>query len=85
MRGIPEKRLKEMAKGCPDGEKRHTLLRCVDECKELNPWQPISTAPLDRKIRLFKKYTKTQVEDTLALEEFRQYFSHWQELPQDPK
>lgn len=82
MRGITEERLRELFAGkC--GFDLEAMLK--NECKELNPWMPIESAPLNKKLRLFKITGQYQCDDTLYGEEFRAYYSHWQELPEDPK
>ena len=57
----------------------------ISECKELNPWLPIESAPLNRRIKLFNTAAKAQVVDCIYTKDFRQYYSHWQELPENPK
>lgn len=58
----------------------------LEECTELDPWLPIESAPLNRKIILFNIAAKSQVFDScLYTEAFRKYYSHWKELPEDPK
>ncbi len=59
----------------------------INECKELNPWQPIESAPIGKRIRLFspKSYMPNQSECQLYDESEKEHFTHWQELPEDPK
>lgn len=86
MRGITEERLRELRDGGSSPAFERTLKWLVhNECIELNPWQPIDTAPLGKHIRLFRIATKEQDEGTLRTNIHRQYYSHWQELPEDPK
>ena len=89
MRGITEERLKSIMNDsrCEiHPEVRLVIASLLEaECTELNPWQPIESAPLNKKIRLFWVSSNKQVECTLYSEEDRKYFSHWQELPISPK
>lgn len=66
----------------------------INECEELNPWQPIETAPKDRSILLFSPDTIRKIVvghyDSVSLK-FKGYAeqydnpTHWQELPENPK
>lgn len=87
MRGIAEEVLiNELNKHVPHSEIGTLLYLLIErECRELNPWRPIESAPLNKKLRLFKITGQYQCDDTLYGEEFRAYYSHWQELPEDPK
>ena len=60
------------------------LDQLIKKCTELNAWQPIETAPLNKPIRLFKK-AGYQYEGAIMIESHREFFTHWQELPEDPK
>lgn len=64
-----------------------------DECTELNPWQPIESAPKDRPIKI---YDAGYGQVVVNWSEFYTCFidphghkylnpTHWCELPEDPK
>lgn len=67
MRGITEKRLRELLKGVRANiDRQHNVYErnrlesivdglriAINECQELNQWHPIETSPKDRKIWLF--------------------------------
>ena len=67
----------------------------VHWCKELNPWQPIETAPKDRKIRLLfpesrdKAFNRKVIESFYNVDKVKIYWerlpSFWQEITPDPK
>ena len=85
MRGITEERLKEIKENYNQGTSRRLIEYLLDdECEELNAWQPIETAPLNKPIRLIKK-TQPQHVGEIMLDSHREFFTHWQELPEDPK
>ena len=107
MRGITEERLKalfydyqhkflysQLEKMYEPHAIMNILHMLVDECKELNAWQPIETAPKDREILVYappyqdlKSLTKIIAYHNSAgycIDELR-YPTHWQELPEDPK
>lgn len=56
----------------------------VAECKELDPWLPIESAPLRKEIRLYSR-EEGQIDSQLFDEEDRKYFTHWREATEDPK
>ena len=51
--------------------------------KELTPWLPIADAPLGKRLRLYNG--ETQIEGRLYEDIDRKCFTHYQELPADPK
>lgn len=81
MRGISEERLREIIDNPGYGGLLYGS-SLLNECTELNPWQPIESAPLKRRLRLFGR---NQVDAALNDEGDRAYYTHWQELPGDPK
>ena len=87
MRGITEERLKEvfikLYWSTSDDQELFTAL--LSECTELNAWQPIETAPLRKKIRLFEIGPNEQCDGEILFESDRKFYTHWQELPEDPK
>ncbi len=87
MRGITEERLKEVFSklywSTNDDKELFTAL--LSECTELNAWQPIETAPLRKKIRLFEIGPNEQCDGEILFESDRKFYTHWQELPKDPK
>lgn len=98
MRGITEERLKELfddyqhkflysqlEKMYEPHAIMNILHMLVDECKELNAWQPIETAPIRKKIRLFEIGPDEQCDGEILFESHRKFYTHWQELPDDPK
>ena len=86
MRGITEGSLRHVMKMHDMDDSKTSLIfsHLCNECKELNAWQPIETAPLNKPIRLFKK-AGYQYEGAIMIESHRDFFTHWQELPEDPK
>ena len=106
MRGITEERLKvlfddyqhkflysQLEKMYEPHAIMNILHMLVDECTELNTWQPIETAPHDRPI-----LARIQVDYGIEIEtEYHEIQwmgkkwscypnmpTHWQELPKDP-
>lgn len=94
MRGISEKRLiEEIELYDIDVHARDILNSLIDECQELNPWQPIDeNTPKDRPILFYYPPRYQRNEDTLISSEpsntraveFR-FATHWMELPEPPK
>ncbi len=86
MRGITEDRLKEVFSKLywSRNDEKELFNALLSECTELNAWRPIETAPLNTPIRLFKK-AGYQYEGAIMIESHRDFFTHWQELPEDPK
>ena len=89
MRGITEERLKEVFSWFywPSDNEKKFFEALLSECAELNAWQPIETAPLGKKLWLFMNSSLGigRTEGKLYTDSDRQYFTHWQELPEDPK
>ena len=87
MRGITEGRLKEIKEKMPDGKSKLFVHALITQCTELNAWHPIETAPLGKKLWLFMNGSLGigRTEGKLYNDSDRQYFTHWQELPEDPK
>lgn len=99
MRGISEERLLAIRESlhCQNLTTRNAYeLALITElinlqCVELNPWQPIETAPKDRRILLFYNGIKTvgmwgqKYKCWLDEVNFCVEPTHWQELPEDPK
>ena len=86
MRGITEESLRHVMKMHDMDDSKTSLIfsHLCNECTELNAWQPIETAPLNKPIRLFKK-AGYQYEGAIMIESHRDFFTHWQELPENPK
>lgn len=97
MRGISEERLMEILNNS-HGSNVVILDALLKECKELNSWQPIESAPRDRRLLLFypgiqKPYIgqwldlngKVGYWDYIGLMYASDQPTHWQELPEDPK
>lgn len=85
MRGIPEERLIELVnKICEQNDDVWGIAELLKAVEELNQWQPIETAPLNITLRLFKR-PGYQIDGELYDELDRQFYSHWQYLPEDPK
>ncbi len=87
MRGITEESLRHVMKmhDMNDGETSLIFSHLFNECTELNAWQPIETAPLRKKIRLFEIGPNEQCDGEILFESDRKFYTHWQELPKDPK
>ena len=96
MRVITEESLRHVMKMHDMNDSKTSLIfsHLFNECKELNAWQPIETAPKDREILVYappyqdlKSLTKIIAYHDSAgycIDELR-YPTHWQELPKDPK
>lgn len=96
MRVITEESLRHVMKMHDMNDSKTSLIfsHLFNECKELNAWQPIETAPKDREILVYappyqdlKSLTKIIAYHDSAgycIDELR-YPTHWQELPEDPK
>ena len=98
MRGITEERLNEILND-PEGdefelEKEFLKFLIDNECKELNAWQPIETAPKDRNILVYdpgyghlvviwSEFYNLWI--TVFGRKLTEPPTHWQELPEDPK
>ena len=91
-RGISEERLKEIRENLNKFDIRghSTINQAINECKELNQWQPIDeNTPKDREILVSNGYqyfigiwNTTQncwVDDSGSINP-----THWQELPKNP-
>ncbi len=87
MRGITEERLKEVFSKLywSRNDEKELFNSLLSECTELNAWQPIETAPLRKKIRLFEIGPNEQCDGEILFESDRKFYTHWQELPKDPK
>ena len=64
----------------------------VDECKELNAWQPIETAPKDKWLIVADASNSSYIGKFVS--QYGRWYvdigihvvpTHWQELPEDPK
>ena len=87
MRVITEESLRHVMKMHDMNDSKTSLIfsHLFNECKELNAWQPIETAPLRKKIRLFEIGPNGQCDGEILFESHRKFYTHWQELPEDPK
>ena len=87
MRGITEESLRHVMKMHDMDDSKTSLIfsHLFNECAELNAWQPIETAPLRKKIRLFEIGPNEQCDGEILFESDRKFYTHWQELPKDPK
>ena len=92
MRGITEEMLKKKLSyfdsddfTISGGIEENYIMELLDECQELNPWQPIETAPKDRRILLLFIKGKCSVTGSLREDQDKFNYSHWMELPEPPK
>jgi len=87
MRGITEESLRHVMKMHDMDDSKTSLIfsHLCNECAELNAWQPIETAPLRKKIRLFEIGPNEQCDGEILFEYDRKFYTHWQELPENPK
>ncbi len=87
MLGITEESLRHVMKMHDMDDSKTSLIfsHLFNECTELNAWQPIETAPLRKKIRLFEIGPNEQCDGEILFESDRKFYTHWQELPKDPK
>lgn len=67
-------------------EQRRTIQGLIDQCKELNPWQPIKIRDRhQKKVQLYEKSYGQWIGYRDEPNECGTYATHWQELPEDPK
>ena len=87
MRGITEESLRHVMKMHDMDDSKTSLIfsHLCNECTELNAWQPIETAPLRKKIRLFEIGPNEQCDGEILFESDRKFYTRWQELPENPK
>jgi len=87
MRGITEESLRHVMKMHDMDDSKTSLIfsHLFNECTELNAWQPIETAPLRKKIRLFEIGPNEQCDGEILFESDRKFYTRWQELPENPK
>ncbi len=87
MRGITEESLRHVMKMHDMNDSKTSLIfsHLFNECAELNAWQPIETAPLRKKIRLFEIGPNEQCDGEILFESDRKFYTRWQELPENPK
>lgn len=86
MKGITEERLTQLL-GEAYGEYEELFICNLlnNECKELQPWQPIESAPKDRQVLLHRIIgTMNQVWVGYAFDHWHYPPTHWQEKPNDP-
>ena len=87
MLGITEESLRHVMKMHDMNDSKTSLIfsHLFNECAELNAWQPIETAPLRKKIRLFEIGPNEQCDGEILFESDRKFYTRWQELPENPK
>lgn len=96
MKYISEERLREKFRSLywSNGTEEELLKALINECKELNQWQSIETAPKDREIlvyapayqdlRFLISVCKWNESAGFCIDELRQP-THWMELPKPPR
>lgn len=96
MKYISEERLMEKFRSLywSNGTEEELLKALINECKELNQWQSIETAPKDREIlvyapayqdlRFLISVCKWNESAGFCIDELRQP-THWMELPKPPR
>ena len=89
-RGISEESIKAIIEDWSPNDRVKVYDKIITQCTELNPWMPIESAPIGKVLRLYSDGTepsfgKGQSTGKLYAESDRKYFSHWCELPDDPK
>ncbi len=100
MRGITEERLRKKLSYINDedftisgGIEENYIMELLDECQELNPWQPIGAAPKDRQIILYTKEYGVTPGQWFPADRTGWWTAHcmpvtpthWMELPEPPK
>lgn len=88
MEGISKERLIEIQKEYSNPMEWNLVSRLISECTELNPWLPIADAPIRKPIRVFaplKEGFGGQKEIYLHHEDHKRFYTHYQELPENPK
>lgn len=96
MRGITEERLMELKEQFEEVAKINSsplhiegmldmLGIVIDECKEPNQWQTIDENTPQIELLLWSKEHGKYVGHHGTLDIFKLGFTHWQELPEDPK
>lgn len=89
MRGISEKFLMAMKPAEVDfyDEADNVINFLLEECQELNPWQPIESAPKDRHVLLHISVGPINCRNFVgnAYDSWPWKPTHWMELPEPPK
>lgn len=94
MKYISEERLETLLNNTSYITANDLLRVLINECKELNQWQPIESAPKDREIlvyapayqdlRFLISVCKWNESAGFCIDELRQP-THWMELPKPPR
>jgi len=82
-RGISEARLRKIGRFyMPDSVLQEFMSK---ECTELNPWMPIDENTPHKELLLWSEKHGKYVGYFGILSELKHHFTHWCELPDDPK
>ena len=85
MKYISEERLREIKNTAPDGKSKLFVQCSIVMCKELNPWQTIDSAPIQKRLLLIRKSDNDYVLAKIYNESDRRFYTHWMERPELPK
>lgn len=85
MKYISEERLAEIRDSARAGQSKLFVHLLITQCKELNPWQPIETAPKDRRILLLYEDGDVRIDWWHHESQQDNKIVAWIEIPEPPK
>lgn len=85
MKYISEERLAEIRDSVRASQSKLFVHLLITQCKELNPWQPIETAPKDRRILLLYEDGDVRIDWWHHESQQDNKIVAWTEIPETPK
>ena len=85
MKYISEERLETLWNNTSYMTAKYLLRVLINECKELNPWQPIETSPKDRRILLLYEDGDVRIDWWHHESQQDNKIVAWIEIPEPPK
>lgn len=85
MKYISEEKLAEIKDIVTDGPSKLFVELLITQCKELNQWQPIETAPKDRRILLLYQDGDVRIDWWHHESQQDNKIVAWTEIPETPK